>query len=120
MRSSEVTAPLSEGPTRGGDGGEPRRFSRNPAEAPLLEAMRAGEARVAVVFGGQGAPWLPALRDLHGQHLAVRSLVRAASDRLRASAASPRFGALATPARGFDLARWIDDPAAAQIGRAHV
>jgi enoyl reductase-like protein/3-oxoacyl-ACP reductase-like protein len=75
--------------------------------------LRAGDARVAVVFGGQGAQWLPALRELHGAHLAVRSLVRDASARLRASASDPRLGALATPARGFDLARWMDDPAAA-------
>jgi len=75
--------------------------------------MVSGELRVAIVFGGQGAPWLPALRELHHGHLSVRALVRGATARLRASAADPRLGALATPARGFDLARWIDDPTTA-------
>jgi hypothetical protein len=50
------------------------------------------------------------LRELHTAHLAVRTLVTAATARLRAAAADPRLGALATPARGFDLARWIETP----------
>ncbi|MBL8600390.1 MAG: DUF1729 domain-containing protein [Myxococcales bacterium] len=79
----------------------------------LLVEAQAGRARVGVIFGGQGAEWLPALRELYGQHLAVRALVRAATERLRASAADPRLGAIASPARGFDLARWVDEPAAA-------
>jgi hypothetical protein len=68
---------------------------------------------VAVVFGGQGGQWLDGLRELHHAHAAVRTLVGAATERLRASAADARLSALATPARGFDLARWMDDPDAA-------
>ncbi len=113
MRSSEVSPPLADRPHGPRDPAESRHYTARAAAPPLFAALRTHEARVAIVFGGQGAPWLPALRELHGAHLSVRALVRGATERLRASASDPRLGALATPARGFDLARWIDDPAAA-------
>lgn len=94
-------------------GTEPRRFAPPPPAPPLFAAAEAGEARLAVLFGGQGASWLGELRELHATHLAVRALVRAASQRLRASAADVRLGGLATPARGFDLARWVEQPESA-------
>ncbi|MFO0602611.1 MAG: DUF1729 domain-containing protein [Polyangiales bacterium] len=111
MRSQEASVTPAAPSSAAHD--DARRFARAPAEPGLMEAMRSGDARVALVFGGQGAAWLPALRELHAAHPPVRSLVRAATERLRAAAASPRLGALATPARGFDLARWVDDDTAA-------
>ncbi len=92
---------------------EAERFAPRPYEPALLSMARAGEARLAVVFGGQGAGWLPELREMHASHLAVRTLVRACTERLRQSAADARLGALATPAHGFDLARWIEHEAEA-------
>ncbi len=103
---SERTSSIPESP-------ESRHYAAVPTVPPLFTAIRAGESRTAVVFGGQGAAWLPALRELHTSHLAVRSLVRAAGERLRASASDPRLGAIATPARGFDLVRWIEHPESA-------
>ncbi len=95
------------------DAPEPRHFAAPPPPPPLFAAARTGEARVAVVFGGQGAAWLEGLRELQQSHPAVRTLVAAATERLRASAADPRLSALATPARGFDLARWVEHPESA-------
>ena len=46
------------------------------------------------------------LKRVHSGRLAVRAIVAASTQRLRASASDPRLSALATPARGFDLARW--------------
>jgi fatty acid synthase len=80
----------------------------------LIEAARAGELRLAVVFGGQGAS--------SGSASCGRCTPPTPrcgrSSRPPASGCAPRrripgSGALATPARGFDLARWMDDPAAA-------
>ncbi len=95
------------------DAHEPRHFAAPPSPPPIFSAARLGDARLAVVFGGQGAMWLDALRELHHAHPAVRTLASAATERLRASAADPRLSALATPARGFDLAQWIDRPESA-------
>ncbi len=97
----------------GAGGAQPtasRHYTARPATPALLECARTGEARLAVVFGGQGAAWLPALRELYTAHLAVRTLVTDATARLRDAAANPRLGALATPARGFNLRGWIEDP----------
>ena len=95
------------------DAHEPRHFSAPPSSPPLFTAARSGDARIAVTFGGQGATWLDALRELHHAHPAVRTLTHSATERLRASASDPRLSALATPARGFDLARWIEHPESA-------
>ena len=95
------------------DAQELRRFAAPPAAPALLSAARKGQARLALVFGGQGAAWLDALRELNQAHTAVRALVAASTQRLRASASDPRLSALAAPARGFDLARWIDHPESA-------
>ncbi|MFO0652265.1 MAG: DUF1729 domain-containing protein [Polyangiales bacterium] len=113
MTTQDLTAATLARVTLRPDAHEPRHFSAPPSPPPLLVAARAGEARVAVVFGGQGAAWLDALRELHHAHPAVRTLVSAATERLRASASDPRLSALATPARGYDLARWIDHPESA-------
>ena len=91
----------------------PVRFGATAPPHGLLDAAVSRDVRLAVVFGGQGAAWLGELRALHAAHAAVRTLVKAAGERLRAAANDPRLGALATPARGFDLARWMDEPAAA-------
>lgn len=93
--------------------GEARRFSHAAAEPALLTAARAGEARFGVVFGGQGASWLGELAALHAAHPAVRTLVRAASERLRASSSSVEMGALAADVRGFSLQAWAETPASA-------
>ncbi len=107
---SSVTQPRT---TLRPDTQEPRHFVATPSQPPLFAAARLGEARVAVVFGGQGSAWLDGLREFHHAHPAVRTLVSAATERLRASAADPRLSALATPARGFDLARWVEHPESA-------
>ncbi|MBP6829237.1 MAG: hypothetical protein KA978_00555, partial [Deltaproteobacteria bacterium] len=108
--------PTSVTPTRTTlrpDAQEPRHFAAQASQPPLFGAARVGEARVAVVFGGQGGQWLDGLRELHHAHAAVRTLVGAATERLRASASDPRLSALATPSRGFDLARWVEHPESA-------
>ena len=69
-----------------------RRFSATISEPVLLRAARAGEVRFAVTFGGQGAEWLQELRDLHASHMAVRTLVQACTERLRASSRGLRRG----------------------------
>ena len=101
---------------------EAKRFSR--AGAVLFRAARAGEVRLAVTFGGQGAEWLPELRQLYSAHLAVRTLVHACTERLRSAASHPDLGALALPVGSFDLTRWVEDanaaPQAAVLGSSLV
>jgi len=113
MTTQDPTAVTPTRTTLRPDAQEPRHFAAQASQPPLFGAARVGEARVAVVFGGQGGQWLDGLRELHHAHAAVRTLVGAATERLRASASDPRLSALATPSRGFDLARWVEHPESA-------
>jgi len=85
--------------------GDPTRRSNRPAS--LARQLARGESRAAVSFGGQGAAWLPELRELLAAEPALTPWIAAAEDVLEslADAREARWSGLLDS--GVALTSWL-------------
>lgn len=81
----------------------------NPSRS-LLDRLERGERQAALIFAGQGIPYLDELRQLEQQNRIARPVIHEAAALIASTVSGSEFRRSGYYPKGFDLLRWLHSP----------